>query len=387
MNFHEDDDRMATTTSFLGLGYHSGPSLSKNNTAAETSENNEYIGTQDAVQALMQQCMAYHQEQEVIRQQKQQEQTQSTYGTSYQQQQQQQHQTKFVMASSVAEETSVSTTTDTSSPSIPLSKSSTSMSPQWNEEDQQRIQEARARAQAVIARFHQQQEQLLCAATATSSRESEIPPALFAEQRYKGLRREEERKRKMLLKNLDYVLMQESERIGTLTAQIEQSAIYEELAKRQYQIQLEQRKQRLLQLRDGGSRSGKQRQEQEFAPAKYGHGHRTSDFKQQQQHERNTPSIAVYLSGLPNDGSIDEAYVRNLFGVYGSLRKVRFYRDKLTGKLKGDGLVVYNLPSQGNDAATMLLLETVCTQVSPQIETENFFLDKPMLFNGKQLYL
>jgi hypothetical protein len=349
MNFHEDDLQV-TTTSFLGLGFHV-PSSGSNKTGegAGRSEN----GTQDdVVQTLMQQCMAYHQEQEALRQQEQVQQTQVSDDPSIQQ-----HETKFVMASSVADPTSIPTTTDTSS-SYPSNSSCIPMSPHLNIDDQQRIQEARARAQAVIARFHQQQERLLCTTTNRTqgpSQGSEIPPALFAEQRYKGLRREEERKRKMLLKNLDYVLMKESERVGHLTAQIEQSAIYEDLAKRHYHLQLEQRKQRLLQLREGSC--------QDVGTSK-DHGNQTKDSKQQ---KRNTPSIAVYVSGLPIDGSIDEAYVRNLFRVYGSLRTVRFYRDKLTGKLKGDGLVVYNLPSEGNDATT-LLLETVCTQVNPQIQ-------------------
>ena len=78
----------------------------------------------------------------------------------------------------------------------------------------------------------------------------------------------------------------------------------------------------------------------------------------QQQAEAST--VAIYVSGLPV-ATVDEALMRQLFGAYGTISKVHLYRDKLSGRWKGDGLVVYKV----DDATQMRdLVVTVCGQVS-----------------------
>ena len=72
------------------------------------------------------------------------------------------------------------------------------------------------------------------------------------------------------------------------------------------------------------------------------------------------PAAALYLTGIPRDGSIDARQLRQIFAAYGRITKVHLYRDKLTGELKGDGLVVYQVESM---AERNELMETVCTQV------------------------
>jgi uncharacterized protein YggU (UPF0235/DUF167 family) len=72
-------------------------------------------------------------------------------------------------------------------------------------------------------------------------------------------------------------------------------------------------------------------------------------------------TVAIYVSQLPTDGSANEDLLRALFGSLGySLRKVHFYTNKETGELKGDALIVYELPPN-EDRNT--LTTAVCSQV------------------------
>jgi len=72
-------------------------------------------------------------------------------------------------------------------------------------------------------------------------------------------------------------------------------------------------------------------------------------------------TVAVYVSGLTETDNASRT-LRDLFSGYGNVSKVHQYRGKPSNELKGDGLVVFSLKSleNGND-----LLETVCGQVRP----------------------
>jgi RNA recognition motif-containing protein len=63
-------------------------------------------------------------------------------------------------------------------------------------------------------------------------------------------------------------------------------------------------------------------------------------------------SVAVYLSGLPEDGSVPEETMQALFGSYGSFRKIHLHRNKKTGELKGDALVIYQIEQLLVDVVT-----------------------------------
>ena len=81
-------------------------------------------------------------------------------------------------------------------------------------------------------------------------------------------------------------------------------------------------------------------------------------------------SVAIYVSNLPkDDGSTDgENIIKELFGSYGSIRKVHFYLDKISGRKKGDALVIYSL-QEGEDEG--FFLESVCSQVCTTILQHN----------------
>ena len=82
--------------------------------------------------------------------------------------------------------------------------------------------------------------------------------------------------------------------------------------------------------------------------------------RQSQHHVPANESLAIYVSNLPTDGSVTDQLMEALFGSYGSLRKIHFYRDKATDELKGDALVIYNLD---RDTDKSSLVESVCSQV------------------------
>jgi protein involved in sex pheromone biosynthesis len=58
--------------------------------------------------------------------------------------------------------------------------------------------------------------------------------------------------------------------------------------------------------------------------------------------------------------------VRGLFSSYGKIVKVHAYRNKRTGGLKGDALVVFQVSCKAEGGA---LVQMVCSQVSRRIHT------------------
>jgi hypothetical protein len=182
-----------------------------------------------------------------------------------------------------------------------------------------------------------------------------VPPGEYSQRRQVCLDWLDERKRLSLLKNLEYIARIEDERLRHQLEQIEQAKVYQNLMDEQHQRRIQ-----TDHSRDAGSQAGigtqqRQRIEQKRKSDKPSDGNNSSS---------SSSSLAIYVSNLPIDGSVDEQVMRNLFGSYGALRKIHFYGDRETGNLKGDALVIYNLPN-GQDRS--LLTQSVCSQVSGNV--------------------
>jgi RNA recognition motif. (a.k.a. RRM, RBD, or RNP domain) len=267
------------------------------------------------------------------------------------------------------------------------------------------VEEGRCRVQAILDRFRQQQQNLLmfsgggdsALAPDSSAQDQELPEcdsfhalhqlpqgipetiqvhapsasahgacypsaALFVEQRTKGLQREALHKHRFLLRNLEYVARREQQRAQILADSIDASKLREAHVQDQYSLALLER-QRLLResaiianTSKAAIGSRPRRDVERMKRKAYEHG--SADINNEP--DLTPPSVALYLSGLPVDGTVDETFLRRLFEPYGSIQKVHVYRDKTNGQLKGDALIVYQ-PS--NDAGNVNLLSDVCSQV------------------------
>lgn len=184
-----------------------------------------------------------------------------------------------------------------------------------------------------------------------------MSPVEFRLQRERGLQRDQERQRRALLKNLEYVSRRETERLQHIAAELEERKQMEAMAESRYQAILEQRQAQLMANKANSQAGIGSRKRQRFQ-------------KEQERQQQSSSSVAVYVSGIPTDGSIDEKFVQQLFGCYGTIRKVHFYREKNDRRqLKGDGLIVFEFPREGNslvggDDGGQNLVATVCSQVS-----------------------
>jgi hypothetical protein len=157
-----------------------------------------------------------------------------------------------------------------------------------------------------------------------------------------------ERKRLVLLKNLEYVARVQDERLREHLQQVQEAQEYE---RRFYSLH-----QKILQKRT-----------QENAPnlsTQAGIGTQQRQTVEQKRKQatakKSDDSLAIYVSGLPTDGSVTQEVLQALFGHFGTLRKIHIYVDKQTGDLKGDALVIYQIT---NDQEQKELLESVCSQV------------------------
>eukprot|EP00986_Skeletonema_menzelii_P019947 scaffold29718_cov177-Skeletonema_menzelii.AAC.1 len=159
--------------------------------------------------------------------------------------------------------------------------------------------------------------------------------------------------------------------------------------------QQQQQQQRQVEKRSGGGIGSKDQRYVERVRKRQQVEHLTTDgcstttsgntaVVNQQQQQSPQQRTSIYLTNLPTDGSITERTLRSLFCVYGRLDRVTMYRNRSTGELKGDGLIVFGLDAiissggseirsgtnlhvvsnntsggSGND-----LIETVCMQMN-----------------------
>eukprot|EP00977_Amphora_coffeiformis_P012186 scaffold3006_cov172-Amphora_coffeaeformis.AAC.2 len=229
---------------------------------------------------------------------------------------------------------------------------------------QERVEEGRLRAQAILRRFQEQQQTLLQMPSqiidSSSNNTTQIggqqqissssisSSSVYVEQRRKAAIREKRRLQEAWSKNFAYLAAkQDSE-----TTQMEQKIA----AAQQRQVEADQHYQRILEER-------KQRHEQQKEmKSQAGIGtHKRNRVEVTKAKLSQLPTVAVYISGIPRDGSIQASSLGDVFRAYGSVTKVHYYRDKTTGELKGDGLVVFEV-HDAQEGGT--LLHTVCAQMN-----------------------
>jgi hypothetical protein len=377
--------------SFLGLGY-----FHATQPDAQMERSDSAVDAANKLmQQYLQQCLEYHHEQEDLRRN---EQAVPIVDTELQ----------FVPAAAVVA-TGAPNVVETSleTPKIsPVSIDTTaqSQSQQSTIDDpslmSQQVQEGRLRVQEILKRFHQQQEEFLQpqsslppvndmdgistdmdgtpTTTTGTTFNPDDSPSLYEQQRITAFQREAVRKHAALLKNLEYVALKQDQRLHQLTAQAEQSRLDQARMQEHHRAVLEERKRARIshtssvppppQQKAGGIGS-KQRKV----------GDHSRRIKGQPRTDKNAgantddrqSSVAIYVSGLETDGSSfvggggrdeqEQESVRSLFASYGKIVKVRVYRNKMTGDLKGDALVVFQVSCQVEGDA---LVQMVCSQVS-----------------------
>lgn len=342
----------------------------------------------DMAQALMMQCLAYHQEQEATRQQTN-GQTRllpeaevfpefvgaSERGTASEWQP---HHCQDYFKGEITPPQSYNSaqqTTTQQQPEIGYAINTNEINPSicTSSDDAPKsldslIEAARARARAVLAQFNQTGDLPLTSGKCkiendennkTSDPElsfqpaTQHPPHYYAQQREIGLQREEQRKHRALIKNLEYVSHKESVRIGMLQAAQDQVAQWERIGQQLYQKNLAIRREQLL-IQKG---HGRKHIDSHRKPK------RPRSNAQNQPLERNSAmTVSIYVSGFPVSGpdAVSEDSARQLFGAYGEIARVHVYRDNRTQALKGDGLIVYSVDEQDDIPS---FLASVCGQV------------------------
>lgn len=196
-------------------------------------------------------------------------------------------------------------------------------------------QEAIAKARSIVKKFTQQHYS-----------GSDILPAVYRYRRELMLEKERKRLHMAMLKNFEYVARKEEERLKVKLAQLEETKLLEQQLQQQHAAMLRERKQASLAISKAGIGTSRR---QTLEKSKQRQGLAVSND--------NDSSIVIYLSGLPK--TMTENSVRQLFASYGSIRRVHLYRQKQTGELKGDALVVYNAA-----ADRQMILAAACSQVS-----------------------
>jgi hypothetical protein len=221
-----------------------------------------------------------------------------------------------------------------------------------------RVQEGRLRAQAILRRFEEQQASFLllplpAATVLHPAQPSDLPqvPSIFVEQRRRAAIRERRRQQEAWSRNFSYVERKHEAEVQAFPQSLAAAQEREAVAARDYQRNLSERQRKQKELTTQAGIGTKKRQRAEA----YAQSTRAVAL-----------SAALYLTGIPveedESSSRPDLMLRQIFGAYGQLTKIHLYRDKTTGALKGDGLVVYQVPTY---AARDTLVETVCGQVSP----------------------
>ena len=398
--------------SYLGLGYYHHPNQlnpdgnQDESNAQAHAENSNQSAIDDYMNQYLQQCLKYHEEQESIRRQQQQapplgsEQPQQGHPPVNQHPQAQQAREKgtvHFISGGVFDikceeyDSQTRTTPEDGTGSSAIIKSESADDSQESSESDPLISttlaasssqiemaaaQGRQRAQEILLRFQQQQEHLLynqtVMTTTTIEKQEQEPeavlssyhavveppqPSVFLEQRQRGVQREMLIRKQAMLKNFAYVAEKDRLRSHLLQGHIAHARQLEEQAKAQYEAATFRRQQMInSSLMTQAGIGSKKRKKAERLKEKEGHlpskGNNNEDPK----------TVAIYISGLPTDGSLTSEAVKQLFGSFGTVQKVHFYVNKHTGEAKGDGLVIFNFEGRGNKESEFV--EMVCSQVS-----------------------
>ena len=131
-----------------------------------------------------------------------------------------------------------------------------------------------------------------------------------------------------------------------------------------------ERQQRQLQMKVGGGIGSNDQRHVEVIRKRHLQ-HPNQQEQRQETPASTTPArTSIYLTNLPTDGSITERTLGSLFCTYGRLDRVTMYRDRSSGELKGDGLIVFgrdaiiaaDAQNCGDNAAD--LVDIVCSQMN-----------------------
>jgi len=261
-----------------------------------------------------------------------------------------------------------------------LVSSSSPLSTHQKHDIEKFVQEGRSRANAILEKFQQltrdhgvtqppplqasSSSGLLVPSASATDWESQAASE-YRIKRERFLESEKKRKNKFLIKNWEYVSRRNDRKLQQQLHQLEQAKEWEDQVQDQYRKVLELRKERLL----GGNKHNKNNTNTNKLSSQAGIGTSKRKRVEQEKHrEGHTPlasgqdkSAALYLSGMPTDGSVSEALLHKLFSGYGTIRKIHVYKNKKTGAFKGDALIVYEVQKLEEIGP---LLQSVCSQVS-----------------------
>ena len=207
----------------------------------------------------------------------------------------------------------------------------------------------------------------------------------YAQKRQQHFQNEHRKLQTYRLKNLEYIMKKEEselrshvECMNEMTAwgerqslhQQRQQIVMKEQQERKEQREME-RQQRQLQMKVGGGIGSNDQRHVEVIRK------RQLQHPNQQQQRQETPvstttpaRTSIYLTNLPTDGSITERTLGSLFCTYGRLDRVTMYRDRSSGELKGDGLIVFGRDAIAATAAAQNrgdaadLVDIVCSQMN-----------------------
>jgi hypothetical protein len=209
----------------------------------------------------------------------------------------------------------------------------------------------------------------------------------YIQQRQIGFQRETQRKQQAIVKNLQYIMKQQQQRIEQLTSHMiahnaslsttttsstpttTDLTIIEQLAYKEYNDTIVQQQQQNLDqssLNHPNRTSKKRGKYSSLSNNRTSTNHNYNNDKtavaiyisiqqaqQQRQHQYENDAVTT----TPNDSVVDtslsqywnESYLQSLFETYGTIRNIYFYRNKQTGLYKGDGLIVYKVIMNEND--------------------------------------
>eukprot|EP00804_Cyclotella_cryptica_P022564 CCRYP_009458-RB/>CCRYP_009458-RB protein AED:0.00 eAED:0.00 QI:131/1/1/1/1/1/2/366/587 len=259
-----------------------------------------------------------------------------------------------------------------------------------NETQSQQFDDPIEKARAIARRFHIESTQRQTAGNGTSPfiPDSNAPSNTndntdYLKQRQAHFQKERTKLEKFRLKNLEYVIKHDEmelrrhvECMNQITAFEEKQNIQLQLAQqqqRQRQLKMEQREQQKVQanmLNASGGGIGSRDQQRAERVRKREHLEQATSLMARSNGGANSEEkqrTSLYLTNLPTDGSTTERILQSLFGSYGRLDRVTMYRNRNTGDLKGDGLIVFGREAveeyqqKGGDGD---LVEAVCLQMN-----------------------